>query len=255
MRICIIGAGNVGTRLGIALFQSNHIITTVFSRSLERAQALAEELSANATNQLSQIDDSADAVLFAVHDDAIRTIYLECQSQVSSKLLLHTAGSIPVSVFEPHARYGVLWPVQTLSAVHQIDMSGVPFVVSGNSDETIQEIDRVARTISPLIYHLNDARRLKLHLCATLVNNFANQLYAEADTMLAEDAIPFEILEPIIRETADKVNRMAPGEAQTGAALRGDLVTMEKHLELLQDKPELTTLYKLLSKRIREMHQ
>ena len=252
MRICLIGAGNVGTRLGMALHEAGQNIVAVYSRNIGKAKILADLIGAEAHDDLAGLPESTDLVILAVHDDAIAGLYHTCKTAFAETLLVHTAGSIPITVFENHPRCGALWPVQTLSAKYETDMHQVPFVISGNSDETIAQIDAFIRSVSAHIWHMDDASRLKLHLCATFVNNFTNHMYVIAAYLLAQDNIPVEILHPIVRETAAKIERMSPTDAQTGAARRGDMLTMEKHLALLKDDPALSEIYQLLSESIRK---
>ena len=64
----------------------------------------------------------------------------------------------------------------------------------------------------------------------------------------------FSLLHPLIRETANKINKVNPAEAQTGPAKRNDTQTINKHLELLSEYPEFQEIYKLLSNQITKKH-
>ena len=71
-----------------------------------------------------------------------------------------------------------------------------------------------------------------------------------AESICAEQNLPFEILKPLILETFSKAILSGPRESQTGPAVRGDQKTIEKHLRLLADQAELTTIYKAITKSI-----
>jgi predicted short-subunit dehydrogenase-like oxidoreductase (DUF2520 family) len=253
MRICIIGSGNVGTRLALALSQAGHQITGVYSRQISRASTLGEMVSAPGTNQFSELNTGCDIVILAVYDDAIEHVYQTCKIFFPEQLFLHTAGSVPITVFGSHPKSGALWPVQTLSASDHTSMRQVPIAITGNTDQAIATIESLAMDISDSVYQMRDSERLSLHLCATFANNFSNHMYAIAEQILQRDGLPFGILHPIIEETAQKIRRMSPIEAQTGAAIRGDITTMQKHLELLKIDPELVALYERISESIRRM--
>ena len=60
--------------------------------------------------------------------------------------------------------------------------------------------------------------------------------------------IPFEILQPIIQETAKKIVELSPYEAQTGPAQRNDSKTIEKHKAMLTVNQQ--EIYTLLTKSI-----
>jgi predicted short-subunit dehydrogenase-like oxidoreductase (DUF2520 family) len=65
--------------------------------------------------------------------------------------------------------------------------------------------------------------------------------------LLAEDDIPFEVLLPLIDETAAKVHTLTPREAQTGPAVRGDRVVMQRHMEALAEDEQLQQIYSMIS--------
>ena len=74
-------------------------------------------------------------------------------------------------------------------------------------------------------------------MAAVFVNNFVNYLYQIGEDILSEDGIPFDLLKPLIKETANKIEILSPKEAQTGPAKRSDSKTIEKHLKLLENSP------------------
>jgi predicted short-subunit dehydrogenase-like oxidoreductase (DUF2520 family) len=77
-------------------------------------------------------------------------------------------------------------------------------------------------------------------------------MFVKAKRIADTSDLDFDLLKPLIRETADKVTYMDPEHAQTGPAIRGDQVTMDKHLALLADTPELQEFYRLISSSIQQ---
>ena len=92
--------------------------------------------------------------------------------------------------------------------------------------------------------------RLGFHLAAVFCNNFVNHLYALAERFCRTEEIDFNLLLPLIKETALRVNDLSPSVAQTGPAIRQDTDTIEKHLTLLKNYPQLTRIYTLLTESI-----
>jgi hypothetical protein len=76
-----------------------------------------------------------------------------------------------------------------------------------------------------------------------IVNNFVNHLYALAESYCNSEGIDFELLIPLIKETAERVQYITPLQSQTGPALRNDTDTIQKHIELLQKYPALKRIY------------
>ena len=96
---------------------------------------------------------------------------------------------------------------------------------------------------------MNSNKRKHLHLSATIVNNFTNHLYANAKDICTENKIPFVFLKNLINETTSKAISFSPKKNQTGPAKRNDIDTINKHLELLENKP-FKKVYKTLSESI-----
>jgi len=72
---------------------------------------------------------------------------------------------------------------------------------------------------------------------------------------LKKHNLPFDLLKPLIVETAQKVQRQVPKDVQTGPAKRGDVETIEKHLEFISKNQHWVKIYQQLSEEIaKNMH-
>src|SRR5690606_26014271 len=107
-------------------------------------------------------------------------------------------------------------------------------------------LENAARAISDHFYRIDSNQRKALHVAAVFVNNFANHLYQIGSEICAENDIPFDILKPLIAETANKIRLLSPEDAQTGPASRRDFTTIEAHLDFLKDA-NLRDLYQTLT--------
>ncbi len=107
----------------------------------------------------------------------------------------------------------------------------------------------MATALSPKVYYMEGEKRQYLHLSAVFACNFANHMYTLAADILENEGIPYDVLKPLIEETAEKVKEMSPRNAQTGPAVRFDKQVMKKHLDLLKDE-EKKHIYRLLSESI-----
>ena len=79
-----------------------------------------------------------------------------------------------------------------------------------------------------------------------------NHCYEISSELLAAHNVPFDVLLPLIDETAHKVHELSPVHAQTGPAVRYDENVMEKHKMLLAASPLWQNLYELMSKSIHQ---
>jgi len=241
MKVVLIGSGNVASVLGRLITKNNHQVIQVTSRNIENAKMLADELGAAYTDYNGQLDKSADLYIIAVSDMAIH----ECVQHynIHDKLVMHTAGSVSKDVLKNTSyNYGVLYPLQSLRKEMQ-EIPEIPFLVDGNNEGVVKAIYEFAATLSPDIQVMNDEDRLKLHAAAVIVSNFTNHLYAIAEEFCNSEHVNFNLLKPLIMETASRIRYQSPGAVQTGPAVRKDILTLDKHLRLLANHPKLRTTY------------
>jgi predicted short-subunit dehydrogenase-like oxidoreductase (DUF2520 family) len=241
MRIVIIGSGNVATVLGRLFIKNNHQVVQVMSRHVENAKILATALSCSYTNYDGVTDMSADLYLVAISDGVL--FDLNKSFSLGNKLIVHTAGSITKDVLQAiSTNYGILYPYQTLRK-EITDIPQIPLLIDGNTDEATLLIEDFAKSISTIVKRTTDEERLKLHVAGVVVSNFTNHLYAVTDEFCQKENLDFNLLFPLIKETAERIKDFSPKDVQTGPAIRNDVFTLDKHLRLLSAHPKLKYLY------------
>ena len=254
MKIVLIGAGNLATHLGKALHAAGHDMVQVFSRTMQSAETLASLLDAEPLTDMAQVRDDADVYIFSVKESALEQLISQlCGGE--KKVFLHTAGSMPMSVFRGKAlHYGVLYPMQTFSKQREVDFSIIPCFIEANDEFALKQIEGLAGQISHRVYQLSSEDRKYLHLSAVFACNFANHCYAASQELLQQHGIPFDVMLPLIDETAAKVHGMTPKEAQTGPAVRYDENVIGKQIQLLENQPYFQKIYDCMSKSIHELN-
>lgn len=236
MRIVVIGTGRLASNLVPALQKVGHEVRVVNSRTLEG------------------LPNEADAFVIAVKDDALESVARRVVQGREEQVFFHTAGSMPLSVFKGIARhYGVFYPMQSFSKERQVDFADVPIFLEGCDDKAIQTAHAIAESISRKVYELTTAERRYLHLAAVFACNFANHCYALSAKVLEQHGLPFDVMLPLIDETARKVHTMHPVPAQTGPAIRWDENVMSAQKALLDNEPEMQKIYELMSNSIHKL--
>ena len=239
MRVVLIGAGNLATNLGKALFRAGHEIVQVYSRTEESARALAEVLRCAHTTDLKKVVSSADVFFISVKDSALSSVATSLQEGREGQLFVHTAGSIPMDVL-PFERHGVFYPMQTFSKSKEVDFSVIPCFVEAKDENDLL-----------FLKELDSENRKYLHLAAVFCCNFANHCFSLGAELLKQHGdIPFSVMLPLIDETAAKLYSMSPREAQTGPAVRWDENVIAKQMQLLANTPDMQKIYELMSKSI-----
>ena len=252
MKVVLIGAGNLATNLGKALFRAGHEIVQVYSRTEESARTLADELKCVYTTDIKAVVRSADVFIIAVKDSVLPSVASSLQTGREGQLFVHTAGSMSMEIL-PFERCGVLYPMQTFSKNKEVDFSVIPCFIEAKEKGDLQLLKTLALTISDTVYELDSENRKYLHLAAVFCCNFANHCFGLGARLLQEHGnIPFSVMLPLIDETAAKLYLMSPHEAQTGPAVRLDTNVMDKHLQLLAETPDLQKIYQQFSKSIHD---
>ena len=249
IKVVLFGAGNVGARFYQAMNNNDGIVVTQwFNRSLS-AMTLAGP-NTICTNDLDDLEP-ADLYLLAVADDALPELVEKIP--VGSAVVAHTAGSLSIELLEKHPNHGVLYPLQTLSKKRDLPFDQIPLCIEANHNKADKILRQIATALGAPAQTIDSRQRQALHVAAVFVNNFTNSLFAQGERLCAEHQVDFGILQPLILETAQKVQRLLPQQAQTGPAIRDDQSTIEKHLQLLND-PIQKKIYQLLTHAIQHKH-
>ncbi|MDI9258372.1 Rossmann-like and DUF2520 domain-containing protein [Flavobacterium sedimenticola] len=242
--ISIIGSGNVAQHLISALSKAENI-------ELKQAFTRQKNTLTHLLDSDKIIDDYSellpvDVIIIAVADNAISEV--SRQILLKNQLIVHTSGSISIDDLQSH-RKGVFYPLQTFSKSKAVDFKTIPICLEAQNQEDYKTIEAVAQSISDCIYKVDSQQRKALHVAAVFVSNFVNHLYLMGNEICNENQLPFDILKPLIQETAIKILTLSPQDAQTGPAQRGDTVTINTHLAFLTDTNQ-KEMYKLLTKSI-----
>ncbi len=245
LEIVIIGSGNVAQHLIKAFKKSRKIkVVQVFARNKEAISHLVvpSKITSN-FNDLKEVS----LYIIAVSDNAV----VEVSSKIpfTNKTVLHTSGSIAIADLDAKNIRGSFYPVQTFSKAKNVDFKKIPICIEIEQETMYKVLDIIAFSISDIVYKITSNQRKSLHIAAVFVSNFVNHMYQIGNEICTENKVSFEILKPLILETANKVMQLSPIDAQTGPAKRNDTQTINSHLNFLSDENQ-KEIYKILTKSI-----
>ncbi|MFV0541779.1 MAG: Rossmann-like and DUF2520 domain-containing protein [Aestuariibaculum sp.] len=248
--VVILGGGNVATHLFKAINGSNHAtVTQWYNRHLNNIKSYSNLV--EVTDNLDNLKE-ADVYILSVSDDAIKT--LSSRLPFENRLVIHTSGSVKVSDIDRKNRQGVFYPLQSFTKDVPLNFAHIPVCIEAIDKNDYHLLKALAVGLGCQTKKVNSDQRRVLHLSAVFVNNFANQLYRIAHEITESQGAEFDLLKPLILETANKVQDLSPYRAQTGPALRHDKKTIKDHLKLLEDNPQHKAVYKLLTQSIQQTH-
>jgi len=247
--VIIVGTGNVAQNLFQAFEKSPSInIKQVIGRNEQHLHFAKNTVPIN--TDFNEIP-TADVYILAVSDDAIALVAKNFKNKKG--LVVHTSGANSINVLHRNKRVGVFYPLQTFTKGKTISFQDIPICIEATNEIDVDLLKKVAHTLSNTVSEITSEQRKTIHIAAVFVNNFTNYMYTIGAEICAENDIDFKLLQPLIKETAAKLDDLTPNQAQTGPAKRGDQKTLHNHLQFIKDKHQ-RELYTLLSNAIKEKH-
>lgn len=249
IKVILLGYGNVGSHLFHALTSQKDIeVVQVYNRS---DFLLPDGFPVAQTQNLSELK-KADVYITCISDDHISSFTESLPFE--NQLVVHTSGAVAMDILSDKNRKGVFYPLQTFSKNQETDFKRIPICIEAENETDEKLLTKLGKLISENVVQINSEQRAIIHVAAVFVNNFTNYLYQIGADILKKNNIPFEILIPLIQETAHKIERLTPVQAQTGPAKRNDQKTIQKHLELI-DNPDYKEVYSMLTKKLQEVYK
>jgi predicted short-subunit dehydrogenase-like oxidoreductase (DUF2520 family) len=253
-RISFAGAGRVAGALCIEMSAAGHTIDLITSGSEKSCRTLAETCNAKWSRTLL-FPESSDIIIVSVPDHRLEEVLsnLRCGPKT---LVVHTAGSMGLNVFPGSLPLtGVLYPLQTFSKERKVNFKDLPFFIEASAGDTLALLSDIVESIGGKPYFIDSEHRILLHLAAVFTCNFTNHMLTAGNDIAAKAGFSFDVLLPLLSETIQKAIELGPEKSQTGPALRNDINTIEKHLDLLSFSPEFQRVYKEVSRSIAGYHK
>ena len=252
-RVVIIGSGNLAEALARAVAKSGLELVQIFARNAERARIIAELTATDWATHPGMLAQDADIYLIAVSDKAVEHVAATLPIPEGAAVA-HTAGSVPLAAIpEKFARRAVFYPMQTFTKGREVDFSVIPVFLETPSAELRPELEAFARQLSGTVIWATSEQRARVHLAAVFACNFANHMYAVGERIVRDAGIDFDVLKPLIAETAAKAcDARSPLDVQTGPAVRNDFATKARHGDLLSFDLRLKNIYSTISQSIWE---
>jgi predicted short-subunit dehydrogenase-like oxidoreductase (DUF2520 family) len=260
--IAIIGPGRAGSALGRALHTAGYTIAAIGGRNPDNVRNLAEELGARACQSPATTIDLADLTIVAVPDDVILPLaadMVESLCSAAGHAAVHLSGAQDRSALRPLAqqgslRTGVFHPLQTFRRGPEavVNVAGTYFGI--DADPPLREqLTQLARDLHGHPFDLTGVDLALYHAAAVFAANYPVTLLAEAIALAADAGLAPETarqgLTALLAGAVNNLRDLAPADAITGPASRGDEGTIKRHLEALKRDPELQRLYQLLAER------
>lgn len=247
--ITVIGAGRLAWSLIPNLQSVGFNVQQLISRQEEKLTQFQKEYQIPYINTaVSDVLSDTALVFITVNDAAIEEVATQLKGCKAT--VFHTSGSISQSALSAIGdNIGIVYPLQIFTLDAVTPLANTPIFYEGKSTQALEMARFFAQTLSAKCFYADSSQRLKIHLGAVFACNFSNYLYRIAAEMLPKEA-DFSVYKPLIEEQIYKAFAFSPEKSQTGPAIRGDIETLQKHIQHLADKPDWQDLYVLVSQLI-----
>ena len=227
----VVGFGRAGGSFAEALSSVGWRLDGVFGRGVALDDAAAD----------------VDVVIIATPDRAIADVARLIQP-VDETAIVHLSGASGLDVLAPHTRRASVHALMTLPDAHTgaARLRGGWFAIAGDAiaGELVAALDGRSFVVA-------DDQRARYHAAASVASNHLVVLLGQVERLAASAGVPFEAFLPLIRASVDSVEALGSRRALTGPASRGDIETVERHLQALDESER--PLYRVLSNAARTL--
>jgi predicted short-subunit dehydrogenase-like oxidoreductase (DUF2520 family) len=243
LQLGFIGAWMVGTALAMRLSDSGYRVVAVSSRSQTSSEKLAEVInSCRAVDSNQAVADAADFVFITTPDEAIGTVTSEVKWHPEQNVV-HCSGADSTEVLKPArqlgAQVGAFHPLQTFASVAQAigNISGSTFALEAD-EPLLTTLKNMATALNGQCIELTANDKVLYHAAAVIACNYLVTLVKISTDLWKTFNVPAhqatKALMPLLQGTLNNVDNVGIPQCLTGPIARGDIGTINKHLNALE---------------------
>jgi predicted short-subunit dehydrogenase-like oxidoreductase (DUF2520 family) len=256
--IAIVGPGNLGSALALALARAGFAIDTIFAHgsgaSWKRARTLAKRVKSGAAVNCKRL--VADVVWFCVPDSEISSVAEHFSSAGSWKgrVAFHSSGALSSAELQSLKRKGArvasVHPLMTFVVKSKPELGGVPFAIEGDR-EAVRVAAYIVKELGGYAHPIRKQDKAAYHAWATFTSPLLTALLATTEEVgkLAglRGADARRRMMPILRQTLANYGDFGGARGFSGPIIRGDVETVKSHLEMLQRNRAARQVYVALA--------
>jgi predicted short-subunit dehydrogenase-like oxidoreductase (DUF2520 family) len=259
-KLSIIGAGSVGSSLGVALSEKGYKIIGIIDINGNKALKLSKIINCTKVGVMpTDIPSTSDIVLITVNDNQISSVASELAKLKNlyfrKMLFIHCSGVYAADVLEPlrkkGALIGAMHPIHTFPPNHnpaknKSKFRGMHFGIDG-SEESIKWIEQIIKMLDGKALVIPKDLKPLYHIACVFASNYEMIFLNAVDELAQKLNLPVSWMEafgPLITESMQNMMKNGIGKSLTGPIVRGDNETVEIHLKALDKQaPYLLPLY------------
>jgi predicted short-subunit dehydrogenase-like oxidoreductase (DUF2520 family) len=258
-RVAIVGAGNLGSALALALGRAGYGVEAVIARSrgasLRKAKALAKQVGARASTDLSDVRGGL--IWFCVPDAEIALAARSLAGKIEweGRVALHSSGALTSDELSVLRRRGAavasVHPLMTFVRGSRPSLAGVPFAVEGDP-AAVGVARRVVENLGGLAYSIRQKDKAAYHAWGTFASPLFTALLATTERVAALAGVSRKAARqrmiPILLQTLANYAAFGAAGGFSGPIIRGDVDTVKRHVRVLRGAPVAREVYLSLAK-------
>jgi predicted short-subunit dehydrogenase-like oxidoreductase (DUF2520 family) len=255
----IVGAGAVGTALGVALDRAGWPVGAVASRDSARRERFRELVpGVRAFAEATALVDDVELVILAVPDDVVAAVAASIRLY-AGQALVHTSGLLGAEILLPAmaagTQAGAFHPLVAFADLDRalVALHGATIAIEGD-EELAAHLADMAEAIGGVPVRLAPGSKAAYHAAAVLsaggVVALLDTIREISSVMGLDEAGALGIYLPLVEQTIANARALGIAPALTGPATRGDAGTISAHLAALRTgAPASLPVYRALMER------
>ncbi len=261
MKVGFIGAGKVGNTLGKYFEQNNIELTGYYDTDINVALEAADFTRSGMYISLSELVKNSDMIFITTTDSTIENVWGDVKElSIENKLFCHCSGALSSDIFkgiEEKGAFGYsIHPLFSCSSKTSSykNLYDALITIEG-SKERLSEVEELFKGLGNKTKIIASSQKIKYHAAAVFASNQTIALAGQAADILEQCGFTrYEAIKSILflmGHAIENIEIQGLAEALTGPVERNDIVTVQKHLQVLSEEEK--RIYISLSRKLVEI--
>jgi predicted short-subunit dehydrogenase-like oxidoreductase (DUF2520 family) len=261
-KVAIIGAGKVGTSLAFHLERKGYSIVAVASRTEKSLERARNYLKAGLfTLNLTEAASAGEVIFISTNDDAISKVAKKIARGGGfrkGQFVYHLSGACSLTVLKPAENagsfVGSIHPLQTFPNI-EAGITRIPGTVFGITAQGkgLEIAKELVEAVGGKPVEVREEDKPLYHAAACIACNYLDALMYVAfkfyEAIGIEKREAWQAMKPLVEATLSNIEAKGAVEALTGPIARGDVETVRKHLQTIENTlPHFLPFYKEMGK-------
>lgn len=244
-KIVIIGAGKLAYSLTFALYKAGYEVQYVVSKDINSAKSLAKKFSIpHYSNSIKKIPDDVKIFFLTVPDGEIKKVadkLSKLKRDFKDCICIHFSGVENIESLRALSNKGCatgsLHIMQTFPTNKLVDIRNSPAAIEAEDRRALKYLNQLCKKLKLKPFRINSAEKILYHFAGVYSSNFlVGNLFNASSFVSSQNKIPDQNLMKLSQSSVNNVYKLTPAQALSGPIDRGDIYTIKKHIEVLDNK-------------------